>query len=182
MEGVQGVVGTVAGTGVSDRRQIIIVGGGVIGIACAHYLMEAGFEITVIDQGTIGGGCSRGNCGYISPSHVLPLTEPGAVRTALLSMLRPNAPFRVKPRFSPALWKWMFQFARRCTHQQMLTAAHHVQSLLESTIVEYRRLGEALSPAARWKPHGLLCVMKTAAGMEHHAHSDAMMRNEFGVK
>jgi D-amino-acid dehydrogenase len=30
----------------------------------------------VIDRGALGGGCSKANCGYICPSHVLPLTEP----------------------------------------------------------------------------------------------------------
>ena len=58
---------------------VIVVGAGIIGIACAHYLCDAGRRVSVIDQGDIGAGCSHGNCGYICPSHVLPLTEPGAI-------------------------------------------------------------------------------------------------------
>ena len=38
------------------QRRVVIVGGGVIGVACAHYLMKAGAQVTVIDQGRIGGG------------------------------------------------------------------------------------------------------------------------------
>ncbi|MEM6689520.1 MAG: FAD-dependent oxidoreductase, partial [Planctomycetota bacterium] len=72
---------------------VIIVGGGIVGIACAHYLNRVGFEITVLDKGSIGQACSHGNCGYISPSHVPPLTEPGAVKIALKSLFNSKSPF-----------------------------------------------------------------------------------------
>ncbi|HEV7225699.1 MAG TPA: FAD-dependent oxidoreductase, partial [Pirellulales bacterium] len=56
---------------------VLIIGGGVIGAACAHYLLKAGRRVTLIDQGEFGGGCSHGNCGFVCPSHVLPLAGPG---------------------------------------------------------------------------------------------------------
>ena len=58
----------------------IVVGAGIVGIACAHYLNKAGLKVTVIDKSTVAGACSHANCGYICPSHVPPLTEPGALR------------------------------------------------------------------------------------------------------
>ena len=45
----------------ADRA--IVVGAGHIGIACAHYLHADGYEVTVIDRDSIGGACSRANCG-----------------------------------------------------------------------------------------------------------------------
>ena len=62
-----------------EGERVIVVGAGIIGIACAHYLSKAGFSVAVIDRGTIAGACSQANCGYICPSHVLPLTEPDAI-------------------------------------------------------------------------------------------------------
>ncbi len=38
--------------------QVIIVGAGVIGSACAYFLSQSGVEVTLIDQGDIGGGTS----------------------------------------------------------------------------------------------------------------------------
>ena len=58
---------------------VAIVGGGVVGTMAAYYLNRAGCAVTVLDKGMIGGGCSHGNCGYICPSHVLPLAVPGAL-------------------------------------------------------------------------------------------------------
>ena len=97
----------------AKHESVLIVGGGIIGIACAHYLRGAGLAVTVIDKGEFGRACSYGNCGYVCPSHILPLTEPGAIETALKSVLNPRAPFRVKPQFRLSLWYWMLQFARR---------------------------------------------------------------------
>jgi glycine/D-amino acid oxidase-like deaminating enzyme len=64
----------------AQNESVLIVGAGIIGIACAHYLSRAGFKVTVIDQGTIARACSHGNCGYICPSHVLPLTAHGMMQ------------------------------------------------------------------------------------------------------
>src|ERR1700682_3440288 len=60
-------------------KHVIIIGGGVIGTACAHYLLKSGWQVSVIDRGELGRGCSHANCGFVCPSHVLPLGVPGAV-------------------------------------------------------------------------------------------------------
>lgn len=159
----------------------IVVGGGVVGIACAHYLTKAGLSVTVIDKGTIAGACSHSNCGYICPSHVLPLTEPGAIGMAIKSLFNPRAPFRLKPSLSPALWTWMWQFARRCNHRQVLTAGKHLQSILDASLHEYRQLIPEHSLDCEWKEDGLLYVLQTERGMERFAETDRMLTDHFGV-
>jgi len=163
------------------RPDVIVVGSGIIGIACAHYLSAAGLRVTVIDQGTIGGACSHGNCGYICPSHVLPLTEPGAIGTALKSLFNPQAPFRVKPRMSSAMAKWMWHFARRCNHGQMLAAGQHLKAILDSSMREYKRLMHDEGLPCEWKEIGLLYVLKTEHGMDDFAKTDRLLTEHFGV-
>ena len=164
-----------------EKPDVIIVGSGIIGIACAHYLSADGLRVTVIDQGTIGGACSQGNCGYLCPSHVLPLTEPGAIGTAVKSLFNPQAPFRVKPRLSPALLKWMWQFARRCNHRQMLTAGQHLKAILDSSMDEYKVLMREESLQCEWKETGLLYVLQTEHGMDDFAKNDRLLTEHFGV-
>ncbi len=168
-------------TSATRAESAIVVGAGIVGIACAHYLSKAGLQVSVIDKGTIAGACSHGNCGYICPSHVPPLTEPGAIKMALRSLFNPRAPFRVKPSLNPALWKWMWEFARRCTHQQVLTAGKHLQSILDASIDEYRDLIPKLSLNCKWKEDGLLYVLRTERGMESYAETDRMLTEHFGV-
>ena len=163
-----------------DGERVIVVGAGIIGIACAHYLSKAGFSVAVIDRGTIAGACSQANCGYICPSHVLPLTEPDAIGVALKSLLNRNAPFRVKPSFRPAFWNWMWQFTRRCNHRQMLWAGAHLKAILDSSLVEYRQLISAEKFDCEWKENGLLYVLQSEAGMESGPKWIACSRSTLG--
>jgi glycine/D-amino acid oxidase-like deaminating enzyme len=40
---------------------VVIVGGGIVGAACAYYAAQAGMSVTVLERGTVGGGTtSRG--------------------------------------------------------------------------------------------------------------------------
>ncbi len=166
----------------SDTKgTILIVGGGVIGIACAHYLSQAGFKVTVIDQQTIGGACSHGNCGYVCPSHVLPLTEPAALKVAAKSLFQPDAPFRVKPTLDPKVLRWFWEFARRCRHRTMIRAGHHLKAILDASMSEYLKLIKEEAIQCEWKDSGLLYVLQTRKGMDAFAESDQLLTREYGV-
>lgn len=93
---------------------VLILGGGVIGLACAHYLLAEGRSVRVLERGTVGGGASWGNCGTLTPSHSPPLAAPGMVLQALRWMLSPSAPLYVKPRWDPPLMRWLLAVAGRC--------------------------------------------------------------------
>lgn len=93
---------------------VLILGGGVIGLACAHYLLAEGRSVRVLELGRVGGGASHGNCGTLTPSHAAPLAAPGMVGQALRWMFSPGAPLYIKPRWDPALLRWLLEAARRC--------------------------------------------------------------------
>ena len=159
----------------------IVVGGGIVGIACAHYLAKEGYEVTVIDQGAIGAGCSHANCGFVCPSHVLPLNEPGAIQEGIKSLFNPSAAFRIKPQLRPSLYRWFLQFARRCTHRKMLDSGAKLLPLLESSIAEYRTLVKELPSSGEWKENGLLYAFHSTAGLEKFARTDALLTEHYGV-
>ena len=98
----------------TERADVLVVGAGVVGLATAIELLQAGRGVRILDAGRAGGGSSHGNCGTITPSHAAPLAEPGRVADALRWLLTPDAPFYVRPRLDPALWRWFAKFASRC--------------------------------------------------------------------
>lgn len=97
---------------------VLVLGGGVIGLACALRLLDAGRGVTVLEQGLIGSGSSHGNCGTLTPSHATPLGMPGVIGYALRQLLRADAPFRIAPRFDPGLLRWLMRFARHCNWRE----------------------------------------------------------------
>lgn len=160
-------------------RTVIVVGGGVIGAACAHYLVQSGWQVTILERGDFGQGCSHANCGLVSPSHVLPLAVPGAVAGVFRTMLTPGSPLYIKPRFDPALWSWLWRFARRCNTPDMLTAGRAIQALLQSSRALYEEVLPGDNLACEWETQGVLFVFQHRDAFEHHAHTDQLLREQF---
>ncbi len=112
---------------------MLVVGGGVIGLACAVELQRAGRQVRVLEQSRIGSGSSHGNCGTLTPSHAEPLAAPGVIAKALRWMLTPDAPLYVAPRFDPALWRWLWKFAGRCNERDCREATRAKAALLNAS-------------------------------------------------
>src|SRR4051812_32945306 len=94
--------------------KIAVLGGGVIGLACAWELTRGGADVVVYESGSIGGGCSLGNAGWICPSIAAPLPEPGMVREGILQLFRRRAAFVLQPRLDSTFARWLWMFASSC--------------------------------------------------------------------
>ncbi|MEO5565970.1 MAG: FAD-dependent oxidoreductase [Luteimonas sp.] len=116
-----------------SNPDVIVVGAGVVGLACGLALAERGRSVRVLDAGTVGCGSSHGNCGTLTPSHSLPLAAPGQVGRAMRWMLTPDAPLYLKPRFDPALWSWLLRFAARCNRPAMMRSGAARAALLQAS-------------------------------------------------
>ncbi len=162
-----------------SARHVVVVGGGVIGTACAYYLARADWRVTLVDRHRQGGGCSGGNCGLLAFSHVLPLNEPGAVKKTLKSLGKRNSPFYVKPRLAPSLWWWLLQFARRCNRRDMLDAAQARAGLLKSSDELYARLLQDEPIDCEFERRGCLFVYQTRAELDKHAKTEKLLRESF---
>lgn len=161
--------------------RIVIVGGGVIGAASAWYLCRQGGQVTILEKGEFGRGCSHGNCGLICPSHVLPLATPGAIGGALRALWQSSGPFRIKLSLDIALWRWFWHFARRCNYRDMAASAAALNSLLKSSRRLYEELLATAGPACDWQARGLLMVFKSPRQFAHHARLARWLTQEFGV-
>ena len=161
---------------------VTVVGGGIIGISCAYYLRRAGYRVTVIDQSTIGSGCSHGNCGLICPSDLMPLASPGAIRRTLKMMWQRRSPFRIKPTLSPTLWLWFFKFAMRCNGRHQLQAAQARWQLLESSMQLYQEMLDEHELQCEWQQNGLLYVFQNEHALEGHSATNDFLAKEFSIK
>ncbi|MDA0833870.1 MAG: FAD-dependent oxidoreductase [Planctomycetota bacterium] len=162
-----------------SQRHIVIIGGGIIGLACADEFSRTGWQVTVVDKGEIGKGCSHGNCGLVCPSHVLPLAEPGAVLKTVKALFQSHSPFRVKPRFDLALWSWFWQFTKRCNTCDRLASAASCHALLQSSMNLYRDLMSRETFDCDWETHGLLFVYQHRHEMEAFAPIDRLLKDQF---
>jgi D-amino-acid dehydrogenase len=159
--------------------RVVVVGGGVVGAACAYHLAKAGRAVTIVDRAGFGEGCSHANCGYVSPSHVLPLAVPGALWSTFKTMLSRNSPVKVRPGTVLLNPGWFLGFARRCTERHMLAAGAAIRGLLGSSRRLYDDLLRDERIECEWESKGLLFVFRTAAAMDHYAETDQLLRDRF---
>ncbi|MGC1548320.1 MAG: FAD-dependent oxidoreductase [Rhodanobacter sp.] len=115
----------------ASRSDVLILGGGVVGLACALYLLKAGATVRVLEQGTPGCGSSHGNCGTITPSHAAPLAMPGMLGVALRSMFRADAPLYLNPRLDGPRLRWLLGFARHCNWPDFHRAVEARSAILQ---------------------------------------------------
>jgi len=163
-----------------QHDDVLIIGGGVIGLATALALIEAGRSVRVLEAATAGSGASHGNCGTITPSHAPPLAAPGTVAKGLRWMLTPDAPLYLKPRIDPALWRWLAHFAARC----------NLRDWRQSTASRSAILNDSRARLADWVGrYGLQCefveegldyVFREQGNFDAYAQESEALR-EFGV-
>lgn len=102
---------------------IIIIGGGIIGLSSAYYLLQQGHQTTIIDKTDMLDGCSYGNAGYVSPSHFVPLASPGIVKQGFKWMTNSKSPFYVQPRLSKSLVNWGMKFSKSANPRHVAASA-----------------------------------------------------------
>jgi len=100
--------------------KVAIVGGGVVGMACAYELVRAGAEVVVLDRGRIGHGASLGNTGWVCPSFTYPLPGPGIVAEGLRAAFSSDGALAIRPSLDPGYLRWLWAFRRNCNSSTWL--------------------------------------------------------------
>ncbi len=154
------------------RTDVVVVGGGPVGVCCALELVRAGAGTVLLERETevcppVSG--AHANCGLLVPSDATPLAAPGVLGQGLKWMLDSSSPLYIAPRPSPALARWLWLFRAACSAERAQAAA----PILRALHVESARLHDELAAdhGERWYFHhgGELQVYETAAGLAQAA-------------
>ena len=99
----------------SDRGHILVLGGGVTGVASAYFLARRGFQVTLVEaQPGVGLETSFANGGLLTPSMSDPWAAPGLPWKILKWYGREDSPFLVRTGAVPGLVPWGLSFLRNC--------------------------------------------------------------------
>jgi D-amino-acid dehydrogenase len=123
-----------------NMSRVVVVGAGVIGLACAYSLKKRGHDPIVLDKGEPGGACSKGNTGWVTPSISAPIPAPGLALTSLRWMLRSDSPLYISPRAVPGLARWLWRFWRYCNPRDFIHGLRAVAELNRKTLSAFDEL------------------------------------------
>jgi D-amino-acid dehydrogenase len=150
----------------TDKQDILIIGGGVIGAAIACDLAQRGAKVTLIDKGQIGHGCSYGNAGWVTPCFALPLPMPGMLIKSLRWMLDPEGPLYIKPRPSWELLRWLTCFALSMNHRKMDESTKALTELATYSLQAFGQIDAQEPGCIGFTKSGLVMAAATPAGAQ----------------
>lgn len=146
--------------------RIVVVGAGVVGLACAYELLRDGHDVTVLDRGPVGAAASHGNAAKVAVAECGPVPAPGMVVQGLKWMLRSDSPFYVKPSLEPGFVRFMVRMARHCT-EDAFRAGLELHLRLASTANDLLDEWQAAGLEFEMHRRGVLLAYESAEHFQH---------------
>ncbi|WP_419770193.1 MAG: NAD(P)/FAD-dependent oxidoreductase [Candidatus Marinarcus sp.] len=122
------------------KRDVIIIGGGIIGLMSAYFLHKAGRKVTLIDEGDISDCTSFGNAGLLSAFDKGSLSYPGVIINTMKQMLRGESPVKIHPSLDIKLFKWLFKFAASANETRFKRTIMLFEKYGEETLGWYEKI------------------------------------------
>ena len=160
------------------KIRVVVVGGGVIGMCCAYYLVRRGAQVVVLERKGVGEGASYGNAGVIAAGHQ-PMNKPDRVRQALTNILDSTTPLYIAPRFDPALAAWLLRFSANCTERKLKANMRILGPLGHATLEMFSWLVEEERLDCGFREAGYYEVCRTEKGVDQ-AYRDVLLMREQG--
>lgn len=142
-------------------KEVVIIGGGIIGLCSAYYLQKEGHKVTVIDKSDFTSGASYVNAGYITPSHFIPLAAPGMISKGIKWMFNSSSPFYVKPRLDKDFLQWSLAFKKSATKAKVEKAIPALKDINIFSRELYEDLKASKTFDFSYDRKGLLMFYKT---------------------
>lgn len=162
-------------------KKVTIVGGGIIGLCSAYYLVKDGHEVSVIDQSSMDSGASYVNAGYLTPSHFIPLAAPGVMKKAIKWMFNPASPLFVKPRFHRSFLEWAWAFNRSCTLKNVERSYKVIMDINLLSAALFTEIKQEENLKFQLENKGLLMLYQTEEMMREERHV-ARIASEEGLE
>lgn len=158
-----------------QNMHVCVIGAGIVGLATAYTLQQAGHQVTVVDRAAQpASGASGGNGAQLSYAYVQPLAEPGIWKQLPKLLLAKDSPLQFRLQADPQQWCWGLQFLAACNAS---TSATSTQSLLtlaaESRLVFEAMLERELLACDHHRP-GKLVLYPTQQALDNAARQVAL--------
>jgi D-amino-acid dehydrogenase len=146
---------------------IVIIGGGLIGLASAYALLARGAPVRIVESlAEVGNGASFANGGLVTASMSEPWNAPDAYRRFAGAAFDPAAPMKLRPLALPGLVRWGIRFLRHSTPAKYRYAAEASFRLARLSVHETRAWRERLNLAYDARASGSLSLFRKGSSMQ----------------
>jgi D-amino-acid dehydrogenase len=143
--------------------EIIVVGAGVIGVACALQLARQGKRVLVIDQQQPGMGASYGNAGHLATEQVFPIADLSILKRLPGMLLDPMGPLRLDWKYLPRALPWFLRLLLNLRPRRYQRTVAGLRALNEGSLGAWQRLLHSIGQAQLLREDGSLLVFEHEA-------------------
>ena len=113
-----------------EKDQIIIIGGGLIGLATANALLDRGEKVLVLERNTeTASAASFANAGMLTPSQSTPWNSPSDIANIFSGIGRKSSPMSVSIKTIPSYFFWGLRFMFNSTSSKFERISRDIFSL-----------------------------------------------------
>jgi len=160
--------------------EVVVVGAGIVGLACAYHLLRDGHRVTILDRDPEGDRASHGNAGGIAVPEVVPASRPGLWARVPGWLIDPLGPLSIRPHHSPELLPWLYRFLRSGSPRFVEAGARAIAALNARTYDDLTPMLDAIGLAGDLHRVGALCVYESEQGLARDK-SEWDLRARLGV-
>lgn len=161
--------------------EVIVIGGGLIGSACAFRLAQAGREVLLLNADGPEVAASYGNAGHIATEQLFPLASKEVLRQSWRYLLDAESPLRVRAAYLLPLLPWMARFVWAARTQAHLRGVAALVALQHSALADMTDLLADAGVGHLLHRNGHLEVFETLAGAKFaNAQADRLLA--YGVE
>jgi D-amino-acid dehydrogenase len=125
------------------KKQIAVIGGGVVGVCTAYFLAEAGHDVVVIERHqNVAQETSFAHAGLVAPGCMSPWAAPGMPRKILSHLFKSEAPVIANPTLDRASWRWMRKWLSECELERFRINKTRMQRVAYYSLDLMRQLRE----------------------------------------
>lgn len=159
----------------ADPKQadIVVVGAGIIGVACALQLARQGRRVVVLDPQAPGMGASYGNAGHLATEQVFPIADLSILKRLPAMLLDPMGPLRLDWTYLPRALPWFIRLLLNLRPARYQRTVAGLRALNEGSLGAWQRLLQSIGQAPLLREDGSLLVYERA---ESRAALDAVQQ------
>lgn len=151
----------------SSEHPVMVIGGGVVGLATAYALLKKGLRVDVLEAaGSVGLGASFANGGVLTPALSQPWNSPGIGLRVARSGWRSDSDVFIRGRAIPSLLRWGTAFLRNAAPARFYRAAEAAYKLCTYSVDLMSRLSPDFRLAYLAGATGTLAIFASRASLE----------------
>ena len=133
----------------NQKRKIIIIGAGIMGISSALNLIRRGCDVTIIEKEIDAQPASFGNASWLSAPSITPVLTPGAIYKIPKMLFSKNGPLFLKFPGTLKIIPWLLKYLTYSTFEKVNYISEHLAPLLANSVTEHKNLAEG-TEAKKW--------------------------------